>query len=133
MIGIDVHVDAGDGRHGLGVPVPLLTPTSALIAALDLNHGHDFTLEDGNGPALTQVIWRAEYETSEYHLPWPRLRGAAVLIRGDLFTRLLAEAEGHLLMRDFVVGEMELARDDEIRPRATSRTPLSALAWCGEN
>jgi len=110
IIGMDRDVDtAGDGHRGLGVPAPMLAPSVPLIATLGLRPGAPFILDDTEGPALALVTWRAEYDTSEYHLPWPRLRGAAVLLRDDLFANLLTGANGNLVLRDFIVGDAELA------------------------
>lgn len=109
IVGRDSDVAAaGDGREGLGIHTPLLTPTPWLIAFLSLQPGALFELDDDAGPALALVTWRTEYETGEYHLPWPRLRGAALVLRGDLFHRLLVVAAGNLMIRDFVAGDVRL-------------------------
>ena len=61
------------------------------------------------GIGLALVTWRAEYETSEYELARPRIRGSGILIRPDLLDRL-ADGVGkqRLVLRDFVVGVTEL-------------------------
>jgi hypothetical protein len=102
---------------GLGLPPSILAPTPGLVVDLGLRPGAPFTLDDVGGPALSLITWRAEYETSEYHLAWPRLHGAAVLIRGDLFARLAANST--LVLRDFLIGWREsekepLANEDSV-------------------
>lgn len=125
IIGIDHDLAAaGDAHHGLGIQTPLLVPTPSLIAVLGLHPGKPFVLDDEEGPALALITWRTEYETSEYHLTWPRLRGSAVVIRKDKFLHLTDIADGQLMLRDFVVGDAELVaaetdrRDSENISRA---------------
>jgi len=109
IVGYDSQVvAAGDARQGLGMPAPLLSPIRWLIVTLSLRPGAHFVLDDDVGPALALVTWRTEYETSAYHLAWPRLRGAAIVIRNDLFDRLLGALPGRLKLRDFVLGDVEL-------------------------
>jgi len=109
IVGYDPEVvAAGDARHGLGMQTPLLSPIPWLIVTLGLRPGAHFVLDDDVGPALALVTWRTEYETSAYHLAWPRLRGAAIVIRNDLFDRLLGAIPGRLKLRDFVSGDVEL-------------------------
>ena len=63
-----------------------------------------------NGVGLALVTWRAAYETSEYELTLPRIRGSGIVIRPDLLNRLAEAAVEHrLVLRDFVVGVTELA------------------------
>ena len=104
----------GDGRSGLGVPDSLLVPTATLIALLKLRPGASCSYEDKNGPGLALVTWRAEYDTSEYYLAWPRTCGCGIVIRPDLLTRL-ADATGkdRLVQRDFVVGDLGLLSNRE--------------------
>lgn len=110
ILGIDFGVvGAGDARYGLGVQVPLLTPTPWLMATLGLHQGGYFVLDDKIGPALALITWRTEYETSEYYLSWPRLCGAAVVVRDDLFERLVNIAGARLVLRDFVLGDATLS------------------------
>jgi len=109
IVGCDSEVAAArDARQGLGIQTPLLSPTPWLIVTLGLRPGTLFVLDDDVGPALALVTWRTEYETSEYHLAWPRLCGAAIVIRNDLFDRLLGAIPGRLKLRDFVFGDVEL-------------------------
>ncbi len=109
IVGYDPEVvAAGDARSGLGMQTPLLSPTPWLIVTLGLRPGAHFVLDDDGGPALALVTWRTEYETGAYHLAWPRLCGAAIVIRNDLFDRLLGALPGRLKLRDFVFGNEEL-------------------------
>jgi hypothetical protein len=112
LVAIDADIDlVEDAQRGLGVPNPLLAVTVPFVASLGLRPGQPFVLEDSEGrAALTLVTWRTEYETSEYHLPWARLRGVAVLLRADLFEELVTLADDNLVFRDFIVGERGLAR-----------------------
>ena len=86
----------------------MLTPVRWLIVTLGLHPSESFVLDDDDGPGLAFIAWRTEYETSEYHLPWPRLRGSAVAVRSDLFDRLLGMIPGHLILRDFIAGNVDL-------------------------
>lgn len=109
MVGCDSKViAAGDGRHGLGIQTPLFTASPWLIGTLGLYPGDYFVLDDIDGPALALVTWRTEYDTSDYHLAWPRLCGSAVVIREDLFERMLGALSSQLVLRDFLAGDVDL-------------------------
>ena len=58
--------------------------------------------------ALALVTWRTEYEGGEYELAWPRLFGAGLVVRGDVFDRLVNAAQGRLTFRDFLDGSSSL-------------------------
>jgi hypothetical protein len=88
----------------------VLVPTAALIASLSLHRGERCGYYDRDGIGLALVTWRAEYDTSEYELAWPRIRGSGIVIRPDLLDQLPEDAgEQRLVLRDFVVGVPELA------------------------
>ena len=110
LVGVDRELQAvGDGREGLGAPPAILTPTVTLIMSLALEPGEGCTYMDRDGIGLALVTWRAEYDKSDYYLAGPRIRGSGIVIRPDLFDRLAKGAGEHrLLMRDFVVGVVEL-------------------------
>ena len=109
IIGLDSALEfATDGRYGLGLQPHVLTPARRLMDLLDLIPGRGFALEDGQGLALRLLTWRTEYETSEYHLPRPRLLGTGLALRGDLFDRLAGLAGGRLVFRDFLEGSAGL-------------------------
>jgi hypothetical protein len=108
ILGID-HELGGRAESGLGMQHPLLTPTPQLTAALTLEPATPFVLADSLGPALALITWRTDYEVSDYHLPWPRLKGNGVALRGDLLDRLMAVCNGHLTLRDYIVGDERLA------------------------
>ena len=100
---------AGDGHHGLGIQRNLLTPSLWLAAALKLERSTTrFVLEDNDGPAVALITWRTEYETSEYHLAWPRLYGAGLVVRSDAFAGLIHAAKNRLIFRDFIAGTTSL-------------------------
>lgn len=110
LIGVDRELRfVGDGRAGLGAPPSILVPTGALIMSLALEPGEGCTYHDPDGLGLALVTWRAEYDRSEYYLARPRIRGSGIVIRPDLFDRLVEGAGEHrLVMRDFVVGDAKL-------------------------
>ena len=109
IVGFDVHVPlAQDGHGGLGVQRNLFSPTPWLVTALGLRRGRDFVLDDRHGPALALVTWRTEYEGGEYELAWPRLIGAGLVVRGDVFDRLVNAAQGRLIFRDVLDGSSGL-------------------------
>jgi hypothetical protein len=111
LIGVDRELRfLGDGREGLGAPPAILVPTAALIISLALEPGEGCAYEDRDGIGMALVTWRAEYDRSDYYLARPRIRGSGIVIRPDLFDRLVDGAgDGRLVMRDFVVGSAELA------------------------
>lgn len=113
LVGMDRElIVVGDGHSGLGVPESLPTPTAPLLALLGLKPGTPFSSEDDEGVGLALVTWRAEYDKSDHYLAWPRLCGAGIVIRPDLFKRLLAiVGEQRLILRDFIVGSRELLVD----------------------
>jgi hypothetical protein len=99
----------GDSHSGIGVPESLLTPTASLIDILDVQSNTPFSYQDQDGIGLALVIWRAEYDTSDYYLTWPRTYGSGIVIRPDLLARLIdAVGEERLVLRDYVVGALEL-------------------------
>ncbi len=110
VIGSDLGARAaGEGYYGLGVQGQLLTPTPWLVAALSLKRSTNFVLHDEAGPALALITWRTEYEISDYHLAWPRLRGAGMVVRREAFDSLVHAAQGGLISRDFLAGSLSLS------------------------
>lgn len=111
LVGVDNELRmVGDGRQGLGVPESLLVPTASLIALLGLRPGTPWSCRDAAGIGLALVIWRAEYDVSDYYLAWPRTCGSGILIRPDLLGKLgKAAGDDRLILRDFVVGHSDLA------------------------
>ncbi|HXA29278.1 MAG TPA: ATP-binding protein [Candidatus Angelobacter sp.] len=110
MIGIDYELRAArSAQDGLGIQRPLLAPSPGLVAALHLRAGDGgLVMEDDQGPALALVTWRTEYERSDYHLPWPRLQGAAVAMRQTAFDSLRAFLGGPVEFREFLLGDPRL-------------------------
>ena len=103
VIGLDTTMlAADDGYHGLGFQKLLLTPTFWLSAALGLERGTYFILEDTKGPAVALITWRTEYENSDYYLAWPRLHGAGLVVRCDAFEGLVHASRGQLIYRDYL-------------------------------
>lgn len=77
---------------GLGAPHTILVPTPALRRALDLRPADRlFSMVDGEGETVARlVVWRAEYEASDYELTYPCIQGQAVVIRPDCVAKLAA-------------------------------------------
>ena len=97
----------GNSHRGLGVPLPLLVPAVSLISLLKLRPGALYSYEDDNGPALSLVTWRTEYDVSDYYLAWPRTWGSGIVIRLDLLAQLSAAVGAHrLVLRDFIMGDL---------------------------
>jgi hypothetical protein len=115
LVGIDYELAiVGDVHHGLGVPIPLLAPTTSLISLLKLHPGEPFSYEDENGLALALTTWRAEYDTSDYYLARPQLWGCGIVIRPDLFNQLVTVVgEDRLVLRDFIIGDLALLSNSE--------------------
>ena len=109
VVGFDSAVRAaGDGHHGLGIQGDLFTPLPWLSAVLMLKWSAHFVIDDDDGRAMALITWRTEYETSDYHLAWPRLCGTGLVVRGDAFDRLVHAAQGGLIFRDFLMGSSSL-------------------------
>ena len=105
LVGITSEPHHSEGlSEALGVPLPVLSPTSWMFEAIELTPSELFVLEDHKGPALAQISWRSEYETSDYHLSWPRLRGAGLVVRSDVFPKLVRAAQGNMVLREFAIG-----------------------------
>jgi len=113
LIGMDNALDAvGDARSGLGTPRTVLSPTEKLIGALGLEPGERLAFEDDLGTGLALVTWRTEYDRSEHYLGSPRLNGCGIVLRPDLFHRLVQLAgAGRVVIRDFISGSKDLAKD----------------------
>lgn len=103
LVGLDMSVGAAtDSRGGLGLPKIAVVPGPALLAALrPTATGGPFELRDDEGPLAALRTWRTLYETSDYHQPWPRLMGAALVLTRRGFDRFTAEAP-RLVLRDFI-------------------------------
>ena len=105
VIGSDSALcSADDGHHGLGIQQHLLTPIPWLFATLTLKRSAYFVLDDDDGQALALITWRTEYETSDYHLAWPRLFGAGLVVRSDAFDSLVHATQGSLIFPRFSRG-----------------------------
>ena len=105
IIGLDNEVIAfRDGHLGLGVQSSLLTPTLWLLSTLGLTRSQYFVMDDDEGMALALITWRTEYETSDYYLTWPRMCGTGLVVRHDVFDRLIYVAQDDLRFRDFLQG-----------------------------
>lgn len=86
-------VDTGRRVAGLGLPPYVLAPTVSLVAALDLEPTGGvcgFSLSDVTGEAVTCRQWRGHLvHDGNYEPLVPAIAGADLLIRPDLFTRLV--------------------------------------------
>jgi hypothetical protein len=104
LLALDFKLEAmGDGRATLGRPPAILAPSAVLVGWLGLRPGAPFSFGDDDGPGLALCVWRTNYEVSDYHLTFPRVQGAGILLRPDLFERLAAsEQRERLVIRDFV-------------------------------
>jgi hypothetical protein len=117
LIGMDLDGDfSADMPYDLGVHSPLLVPTVLLKLILGLQPADEpFVLHDETGPALAMITWRSHYETSEYHLPWPRTSGTALLASPEAFNKLHAWGQGGLVIREIVHGDGSLAESEPKR------------------
>lgn len=119
LIGVDRDGDfLADTPYGLGVHSPLLVPTLLLKLVLGLQPAEEvLVLHDDAGPALAMITWRSHYETSDYHLPWRRTSGTALVASPETFDKLLAWGEGRLVIREVIHGDPLLADDADDIPR----------------
>jgi hypothetical protein len=70
-------------------PVPLLVPLSALVHTLNLTPTLGrLAMTDAAGEAIRLRSWRALYQTSEYELARPSVRGSELIMRPDVFEHL---------------------------------------------
>lgn len=71
---------------GLGAPRTVLAPTPLLRSILRLvPSARPFSMVDPSGEeAVRLVVWRAEYDVSDYELTFPKVHGQALLLRPDL-------------------------------------------------
>jgi hypothetical protein len=100
----DLTGQFSDDVEGQGLPTrTLLVPSPGLVDALDLRPTGSLALADEQGPAVALVSWRAAYEFSDYHMPYPKLRGSRLLLRPDLAQRLVHEFGARLTMRRHVL------------------------------
>ena len=110
IIGLDLRARAaGDGHAGLGIHLPLLTPSPLLITLLGFHPGERFTLRDGRGRGLALLTWRTDYFSRGRDLAYPLVVGSAVIVRADLFERLLNTDRARYWVRDFLVTSPALA------------------------
>lgn len=102
-VGLDMRIGAGtDSRHGLGLPDLVVVPRPHLLVAVGATSSSGaFEVGDDDGPLLALRMWRTLYETSDYHQPWPRLTGAALVITERALGRV-ARFAPELVLRDFV-------------------------------
>jgi hypothetical protein len=123
LVGVDHELPlVGDGRKGLGAPVAALVPTDTLLASLDLYPSDGCTYRDADGDGLALVTWRAEYETTEYELAWPRTCKSRLVIRPDLLNRVANSAgERRRMLRDFWRGKRN-SRLSRLRPKRLPET-----------
>ena len=109
IVGIDLFLrSVGDSQNCLGIQKGIPVPSAWLYTTLGIRSNQLFTLNDDKGRAVELITWRTEYETSDYHLAWPRCYGAGLVIRGDVFDQLVERSEGELTYRDFVAGSCDL-------------------------
>lgn len=101
LAGLDNRFDlTNDSRRGLGLPDAIVTPTRALLSLAGVESTSEwFELGDRDGPLIALCTWRALYESSDYHMPWPRLTGSALLVNRRAFDRIVA-GSADLVMRD---------------------------------
>jgi hypothetical protein len=106
LLGLDREMlGAGDAHMGLGIPSPLLTPTPGLVSLLNLQPVSPFVLSDGHGRGVVLLTWRSRYDTVGYSLPFPLLLGSAVIVRPDLFEKVLEASSQDMTLRDYVEQE----------------------------
>ncbi|MDX8031741.1 ATP-binding protein [Lentzea sp. BCCO 10_0856] len=121
LIGIDLHGGfLADTPYSLGMHSPLLVPTLLLMQVLRVQPSEEpFVLHDNSGPALAMITWRSHYETSDYHLPWKRARGTALMVSPEAFDRLVTWGQTNLVIREVVHGDSSFVSTADSTSRAT--------------
>jgi hypothetical protein len=103
LVGYDGQMTRyGDAVHGLGIPERIMVPTDWLRMLWRLEPIAPYVLGDAQGQALALVTWRTDYQRSDYHLPWPKLRGSVIAVRPDLLHQLKSKYGEQLTLRDFI-------------------------------
>ena len=119
LVGIDYELESvGDGRMGLGIPFPLLSPSIVLLGLLRPQPTDELVCLDADGAGLALVTWRTDFDHSDYHLPMVRTSGCGVAIRPDLLDTLITQLGARFVLRDSVTAAAELAgltRNSEVR------------------
>ncbi len=118
LFGIDLDCEhTGDGRHGLGVPDQIMTPTGALLLRLGLRVARPFELCNSGDKGMALVTWRTDYDEGTYSLSRPRIVGSGVIAHPDLVQELVTESDGHLSFRDTLY-QLHLRSPAELRGSA---------------
>lgn len=104
------NVATVDGMHGLGYSCMPLVPSYALLQKLGLRPGKRlFELVDERGDVgLTARSWRTNYVVSDYEMDWPTLCGTDLIVRPDIFDRIVAVCGSHLVWREYIEGNDKL-------------------------
>jgi len=106
-----------DGMKGLGYPCMPLAPSYGLLHGLGLRPAARlFELADADGRvALKAQCWRSNYTVSDYEMSWPTLCGVSLIVRPDVFERIVEQWCGKLVWREFLEGTTELLKPLEER------------------
>lgn len=87
------------GRVGIGTPPNILTPVPGFIHAFDLAPTRElsgFSLRDQTGPAIASRHWRGHLIHDGHYRPlFPSVQGADLILRPDIFSRLIELAGEH--------------------------------------
>lgn len=99
-----------DGINGLGYPCTPLAPSYALLQKLGLQPSKRlFQLVDERGDiALAARSWRTNYVVSDYEMDWPTLCGTDLVVRPDIFDRIVAICGSNLAWREYIDGTVRL-------------------------
>jgi hypothetical protein len=94
-------------RGGLGVPIEILGPLPWSRHLLDLSLVDDraFLMSDKIGPGLTLRTWRTLYTDGQYELARAQMHGTRILLRPDLFERLVLAVRDRIVLREVTLLE----------------------------
>lgn len=113
----DGHEERGPRRAGLGRPPFLLAPVLPLVVTLGLQPTPGicgFSLSDGDGPSLVGRQWQGHLVHDGSYQPLaPAVEGADLVLRPDLFARLLDIVGGARARTGVSVRHQAAAEDGE--------------------
>ena len=109
-----------DGMSGLGYVCAPLAPSYALLQKLALQPGNRlFELVDQDGSlGMVSRNWRTNYVVSDYEMNWPTLYGTDLIVRPDVFGRIMEVCGANLMWREHV----------EAHPNILGRSDSSSAA-----
>jgi hypothetical protein len=113
LIAIDTHsVATTDGHRGLGYASEPLAPSYALLQKLELQPGNrlfELVGEDQHA-SLVARNWRTSYVVNDYEMDWPMLCGTDLIVRPDVFDRIVQVCGANLMWRQHIEAHPDILK-----------------------